>query len=195
MNGLVVAVGRFQKQPHGFHFAVGFLSAIRLGAVHILHIDRHFDLQHIHAIAVLAELLHAGGNNLGLFLGVVQALFVGALFVAHEFEEERNVIGAAFVADPLDPCMLLVIDVLGIEGRVVKQDLQAVRARFLQAAHRPQIQQVAQAPRAGLVISCLLVSQQQPRILGAPLGRRQPPLRIEQDGAGVRREHLRDQRS
>ena len=85
---------------------VGLLSAERLGAFDELHVHRHFDLQHVDAVAVFAELAHALGDDLRLLLGVLEALLVGAFFVADELEEERDVVGAALVADALDPGML-----------------------------------------------------------------------------------------
>ena len=102
--------------------------------------------------------------------------------------------GAAFVADALHPGMLLVVHVLGIERRVVEQNLDAVGARFLQASHGPVIEQVGQTTGTGLVVSGLLIRQQQAGVLGAALRRRQPPLRIEQDGAGVWGQDFGDQR-
>ena len=87
--------------------------------------------------------------------------------------------------------MLEVIDVLGIERRVVEQDLDAVGAGFLQAADRPVIEQVGQAAGAGLVVAGLLIGEQQAGVLGAALGGGQSPLGVEQDGAGMRRETLR----
>src|SRR5262249_50082611 len=58
----------------------------------------------------------------------------------------------------------------------------------------PQVEQVRQAARAGLVVSGLFIREQQAGILGAALGGGQSPLGIEQDGAGVRRQHFGDQR-
>ena len=56
------------------------------------------------------------------------------------------------------------------------------------------VEQIGQAARAGLVVSGLFIGKQQAGILGAALGGRQSPLRIEQDGAGVRRQNFGDQR-
>ena len=115
MNGLVATFGGFVEQVDGFLLGVGLLSAEGLRAFDELHVHRHFDLQHVDAVAVFAELAHALGDDLRLLLGVLEALFVGAFFVADELEEERNVVGAALVADALDPGVLLVVDVFGIE--------------------------------------------------------------------------------
>ena len=88
----------------------------------------------------------------------------------------------------------LLVDVLGIEGRVVEQNLDAVRPSFFQPASRPVIKQVAQAAGTGLVVSGLFIGQQQAGIFGATLGRGQAPLGIEQDRAGMRSENFGDQR-
>ena len=48
----------------------------------------------------------------------------------------------ALIADALDPGVLLVVDARRIGGRVVEQDLDAVRAGFLQPANRPLVEQV-----------------------------------------------------
>ena len=88
--------------------------------------------------------------------------------------------------------MLRVIDVLGIERRVIKQDLDAIRARFFQAASRPQIQQIAKAAGASLVISSLLVREQQSGILRAALGGGQSPFGIEQNCGRVWSEDFGD---
>ncbi len=49
-------------------------------------------------------------------------------------------------------------------------------------------------PVAGRVVAGLLVGQQQAGVLRAPLARGQAPLGIEQDRAGVRRQHFGDER-
>ena len=56
------------------------------------------------------------------------------------------------------------------------------------------VEQVGQTAGTGLVVAGLLVGEQQAGVLGAPLGGGQTPLRIEQNGAGVRGEHFGDQR-
>ncbi len=123
-------------------------------------------------------------------LGVIEALFVGAFLVTHELQEVGDVVGAAFVADALDPGVLDLIDVLGIVGGVVQQDLDAVGAGFFQAARGPYVEQVGQAARTGLVVSGLFISQQQAGVLGAALGGGESPLGIEQNGGGVRGENF-----
>ena len=158
-----------------------------------LHVDGHFDFQHVDAVAVFAEFAHALGDDVRFLLGVLEPFLVRAFFVADELEEERDVVGAALVADALDPGVLLVVDVFRIIRRVVEQNLDAVRARFFQAPRRPVIEQIAQAPGSGLVVAGLFVSQQQAGVLGAPLRSRQSPLGIEQDGAGMWRQHLAHQ--
>ena len=55
-----------------------------------------------------------------------------------------------------------IVDGLGIERRVIQQDLQAVSASLLQAADRPHIEQIRQAARRVRVVPRLLVGQQQP---------------------------------
>ena len=188
-------VGGFVEQLDRFFLGVGFLSAKALRAFDELHVHRHFDLEHVDAVAVFAELAHALGDDMRFLLGVVETLLVRAFFVADELQEEGDVVGAALVADALDPGVLLVVDVLGIEGRVVEQNLDAVRAGFFQAARRPVVEQIAQAAGTGLVVSGLLIGEQQAGVLGAALGGGQSPLGIEQDGAGMRGENFGDQRS
>ena len=88
----------------------------RLRALDELHVDRHLDLHHVDAVPILRELGHAAGHDLRLLLRELEALLVGAFFVADELEEERDVVGAALVADPLDPRVLLVVDAFGSNG-------------------------------------------------------------------------------
>src|SRR5580704_10210280 len=73
------------------------------------HGHGNFDLQHIDRILRLAEFLHAASDHFRFLLREFQALFVGALFISHEFEKKRNVGGHAFGADALDPGVLHVI--------------------------------------------------------------------------------------
>ncbi len=80
-----------------------------------------------------------------------------------------------------------------LERRVVQQDLDAVRARLLQPPHRPHVQQVGQPSRRRRVVARLLVGQQQPLAMPV-LGRRQPVLRVQQDGRRVLAQHIRHQR-
>ena len=90
--------------------------------------------------------------------------------------------------------MLLVVDILGIVGSVVEQNLYAVGAGFFQAASRPVVEQIAQAPGPGFIVARLFIGEQQAGIFRAALGGGKSPLGIEQDGGGVRGEHLADQR-
>ena len=124
---------RHRGRDAGFLLRVCLLAFVGLGAFDELHVDRHFDLQHVDAVLVLGELGHGRLHDLGLFLCVLQALFIGAFFVSNELEEEGNIVGAAFVAKALHPGMLDVIDLLRIKRRVVQQDLDTVRSGFLQA--------------------------------------------------------------
>src|SRR5208282_1575127 len=184
----------FQEQVCGFFLAVRFLSGIGLGAFDELHVHRHFNLQHVDAVPILAELAHTLGDDLRLFLGVLEAFLVRAFFVADKLQKKRDVVGPALVADALHPGMFLVVDVLGIEGRVVEQNFDAVRAGFFQAAGGPVIEQVAEAAGAGLVVSGLFVGEQQAGVFGAALGGGQAPLGIEQDRTGMWGENFGDQR-
>ena len=173
-----------------FLLCVSLLSAETLYALNKLHIHRNFHLQHVYAIPILAELAHALGHNLRLFLRVFQTLFIRAFFVTNKFQKVRNVIGPALIANALHPRMLLIVHFLGIERSVIKQNLHAVRARLFQPPRRPVIQQISQPPRPGLVVTRLFISQQQPRILRPPLRSRQSPLRVEQYRAGMRSQYF-----
>ena len=125
---------------------------LALGAGDVFHVDGDFDFEDVDAIAGLGELLHAAGDDGGLLAGVLDGLFVAAvLVVADEFEEEGDVVGAALVADALDPGVLDVVDAGLVEGGVVEQDLDAVGAGFLEAANAPEVEQVGKA--AGVVAS------------------------------------------
>ena len=170
------------------------MAGVGLRAIDELHVNRYFDLQYVDAIAVFAEFLHALDYDLWLLFGIGEALLVGAFFVADELKKIRNIVGAAFVADALDPGVLLVIDVLGIKRGVVEENLDAVGPRFLQSARRPVIEQVRQPAGAGLVVPGFFVGQQQSGVFCPALGSRQTPLGIEQDGGGMRSENFSDQR-
>ncbi len=124
----------------------------------------------------------------GFLLGVLEALFVRAFLVSDELQEVRDVIGAALVANALDPGMLDIVDVLRIVRRVVEQDLHAIGARFFQAASGPYVEQIGQAAGTGLVVSGLFIGEQQAGVLGAALRGGQSPLGIEQNrvACGVR---------
>ncbi len=120
---------------HRFLLRVRLLAARHLRPLDVLHVDRHFDFHDVDAVAILRELLHGADDDLRLFLRVLEPLLVGALFVADELEEERDVVCAALVADSLDPGVLVIVNRLRLERRVVEQDFQAVGSRFLQPAH------------------------------------------------------------
>jgi hypothetical protein len=150
-----------------------------------LQVHGNFDLQNIHAIAVFGELAHRVGYDLGFQRGELRAFIFQALFVADQFEEERDVVGVALVADALGPSVLVVVDLGVVEGRVVEQDLDAVGTGFFQAAHRPNVEQIGQTSRQLRVIASLFVGQQKARAFGSALGRPQAPLGIKQDRAGV----------
>ena len=76
------------------------------------------------------------------------------------------------------------------EGRVVDQDLHRVGAPIHDALHGNVRQQIGQAAGLGVVVAAHFVGQQQAGVRGARLGGFQAEFRIEQDGAGMRRQHL-----
>ena len=133
------------SKVRGFFLAVGFLSGIGLRTLDKLHVHGHFNLQHIDAVTIFREFAHALDYDVRFFLGVVETFFVRAFFVSDKLEEKWDVVGPAFVANALYPCVLFVIDVLGIEGRVVEQNLDAVRPSFFQSTGGPMIEQVTEA--------------------------------------------------
>ncbi len=94
----------------GFVARVGGFALAGLRSGHVGHVDRNFDLQNVHAVLRLREFFHALGRQFGLLARELDGLFVLALFVADEFEEERNVRSRAFAADALDPGVLDVVD-------------------------------------------------------------------------------------
>ena len=110
MNGRVATSAERRKQSIASCFEYAFCPPNDLRAFDELHVDRHLDLHDVDAVAVLGELGHAAGDDLRLLLRELEALLVGALFIADELEEERDVVGAALVADALDPRVLLVVD-------------------------------------------------------------------------------------
>ena len=135
------------------------MPRVGLRAFDKFHVHRDFNFQHVDAVAIFAELAHALGHDLRLFLGVFETLLVCSFFVANKLQEKRNVVGAAFVADAFHPRMLLVVYFFGVEGRVVKQNFDAVRTRFFQTSRGPVIEQVAEAAGAGFVVSGFFVGQ------------------------------------
>src|SRR5207237_3952687 len=137
-----------------------------------------------HAVLVFAEFFHARHHALGLLLGVIHALFIGAFFVGDEFQKERNIVGAAFVANAFHPGMLDVVYLVAFHGIVIKQNLDAIGARFFQAADRPVIEQIGEAAGSIGVVAGFFIREQQARGLAARASGRQSPLRVEQNGAG-----------
>ena len=75
-------------------------------------------------------------------------------------------------------------------GRVVDQDLDGVGAPIHDALHGNVRQQVGQAAGLGVVVAAQLISQQQAGVGRARLGGIQTEFGIEQNGAGVRRQHF-----
>ena len=98
----------------------------------------------------------------------------------------------ALRADAFDEGVLDVVDLRVVEGGVVDQNLHGVRAPVHDALHGNVRQQVGQAAGLGVVVAALLVGQQQAGVGGARFGGGQAELRIEQDGAGMRRQNLAD---
>ena len=146
----------------GLGAGVGLLALEGLGAFDEFHHDGDFDLEHVDAVAGLAELGHGAGDDVGLLLGVGDGLLVAAVgVVADELEEEGDVVGEALVADALDPGLLEVVDVGLLEGGVVEEDLDAVGAGFLEAADAPDVEQVGQAAGGVGVVAGLLVGEQE----------------------------------
>ena len=100
----------------------------------------------------------------------------------------------ALVADTLDEGVFLLVDLVDLERRVIQEYLHAVGAGLLESSRRPVGQQVWEPPGPRVVVSALLVRQQQTGIGTPPFGRLDSPLRIEQDRGRVGRERLRDRR-
>src|SRR5581483_5190973 len=69
-----------------------------------LHLDRHFDLQHIHAVTLLAELLHRSRHNIRFALCILQTFLVFTMHgIANRLQEERNIMRTALIAYALHP--------------------------------------------------------------------------------------------
>src|SRR2546430_13332582 len=181
------------KQVDGFFFRVRLLAFEGFRALDAFHVNRHFDFEHVDAVTWLAELPHTLGDDLWFPFRILQSLFVRTFLVADKLKEEGDVIGAALVANALDPGMLLVVHVLGIVGSVIEQNLDAVGARLFQAFRGPVVEQVAETSRTRLVVPSLFIGQQQAGVLGAALRSWQSPLGIKQYGAGMWRQHLTHQ--
>ena len=108
MNGLVGCGCGGAEVIQRFRLGEDLGALEGLCAFHILQVHRDFHLQHIHAVAVLGELTHGVGDDLGLQGGEFGALVFQAFLVADQLEEERDVVGAALVADALGPSLLVV---------------------------------------------------------------------------------------
>ncbi len=113
---------------HSFLLGVGLLAAKGLGAFHKFHVHWDFHFEHIHAVFVFGKLRHGRSDYPRLLFGEVQPFFVRAFFIADEFQEEGDIVGAAFVANALDPGVFFVIDGRAVRRRVIEQDFHAVRA-------------------------------------------------------------------
>ena len=193
MNGFVDAFAASRNQRCASARVYAACPANDLRALDVLHVDGNLDLEHVDAVAVLRELRHARGDDLRLLLRVLEALLVDPFLVADEFEEERDVVGAALVADALHPCVLAIVDVVRIERRVVEKNLHRVGADLAQPPRRPEVEEIRQPARSGLVVAGLLVRHEQTGVAGAPLRRRHAPLRIEENRARVRGQDLGDE--
>ncbi len=178
-----------------FGLVVGLLALVGQRAFGVSQIDRDLDLQHVDVVAVLGELAHRLDHDLRFLLGEFQALLASTLLVvADELQEERNAVGLALVADALDEGVLFLVALFRLERRVVDQHFDGVRACFLDAAHGHVGQQVRLPARAGVVVPALFVAEQQSGVLVARGGGGHAPLRVQQDGARVRRQDLRNRR-
>ena len=76
-----------------------------------------------------------------------------------------------------------------VEGRVVDQNLDRVRAPIHDALCRNVRQQIGQAAWFGVVVAGFFVRQQQTGVGCARLGGIQTEFGIEQDGRGMRRQN------
>src|SRR5258708_5070317 len=133
-------VGSLMEQVDGFFLRVRLLASKRFRPLDEFHVHRHFDFEYVDTIAWFAELPHALGDNLRFLFGILRSLLVRTFLVADKLKEVGDVVGAALVANALDPGMLLVVHVLGIGWSVVEQNLDAVGARLFQAFRRPAVE-------------------------------------------------------
>ena len=126
----------------------------------------------------------------GFCLRVFEAFFIAALrIVADEFQKERNLVCFGLRANALDEGVLDVVDLRIVEGRVVDQNFHGVGAHVLLEALDGNVrQQIGQTARLRVVVAAVFVGQQQAGVLCARLRCGKAPFRIEQDGAGVRRQ-------
>src|ERR1039458_5513569 len=131
----------FGGHPSGLaEVLAGFLPRIRLlppvnrAAFHELRIDGHFHFHHVHAELRTRERLHTLLDDLRFLARKLEALLVAAFrIVAHDFEEERDLVGFALGADALHEGVFHVVDGGGVERRVVDQDLDGVGAPIHQS--------------------------------------------------------------
>ncbi len=100
--------------------------------------------------------------------------------------------GAALVADALDPGVLDVVDAGLVEGGVVEQDLDAIGSGFGEAANAPEVEQVGKAAVGGGVVAGLLVGEEEAFAV-AMFGGGEAVLGIEEDGGGVAGEDFGDE--
>ena len=175
-----------------FRARIRLLAGKGFRAGNKLHLHWHLNLQNVHVVLGLTELLHRPGDNLRLAFGVRQALLILPVnVVADELEEEGNVVGAALVADALDKGMFHIVDVAGLKWAVVEQDLDAVRTGFLQAANRPVVEQIGKSASFRRIVAGLFIGKQ--KTFAVPLlCRGQAELRVQQDGGSVLRQHISD---
>ena len=146
---------------HGIFFGVGFLPGKGARALNKFHVDRDFDLEDIHPVALLGKFRHAASDDFRFLPGKLQRFFVATRrIVAHKLQEEWNIVGPAFVAYAFHEGMLFLVDFFFVQWRVIDEDLHAVGSSFFQPAHRPLIQQVGDAARPGIVVARLLIGQQ-----------------------------------
>ena len=187
-EGLLRHRGGFAEILLGLFTAIDRFPLARARPFDERHVHGDLNLHHVNAVLGFGEFLHALDYDLGLFAREVDALVVETFLVADEFQEEGNVHTGALAPDSLHPGVLGLVDCGRIERAVVKEDLDAVRSSGLEAHHRVIVQQVGQPAGLSIVISALLVGEQQAGVLGALLGRGQPVLRVQQDRAGMRGE-------
>ena len=88
--------------------------------------------------------------------------------------------------------MLDVIHFGIVERGIVNQNLHRVRAPILDAPGGDVGQQIGQAAGLGIVVTAVLIGQEQTGVLAAFLRGGKAPLRIQQNRARVRRQHLGD---
>ena len=177
----------------GLGAGVGGFAFVGLAALDEGHFDGDLDLEDVDAVFFLAEFGHGAGDDRGLLFGVRDGFFVAAVgVVADELKEKGDVVGAALVADALDPGVLEVVDGELFEWGVVEEDLDAVGAGFFEAADAPKVEEVGEAAGGGGVVAGFFVGEKEAGGV-AMLGRGQAVLGVEQDGGGVAGEGAGDE--